>query len=172
MTFLLPSLQWHDCSTCHRINHFNAASSIRSFLDFGFPCLLLLSSLLSETNFLLARVHLALRLVGVYNFDLHPPTSLNPHHNLYCYHPHVRPLDDQQTHLGISTTIKTPHKKHSFCFLQKEPEPAYTLPPLVCYKTHQNRILHHVLIIPFDSLAYKKKPSKHKACLFLGADLK
>ena len=75
-------------------------------------CLLLLSSLLSKTNFLLIRVHLALRLVGVYNFDLHPLTCLNPHHNLYCYQPHMRPLVDQQTHLGIFTTTKTPHKKH------------------------------------------------------------
>jgi len=94
-------------------------------------------------------------MVGVYNFDLHPPTCLNPHHNLYCYHPHVRPLVDQQTHLGISTTTKTPHKKYSFVSYKKNPEPAYTLPLLVCYKTHQNRILHHVLNILFDSLAYK-----------------
>jgi len=89
------------------------------FWTLASPCLLLLSSLLSETNFLLAKVHLALRLVEVYNFDLHPPTCLNPHHNLFCYHPHVRPLDDQQTHIGISTTTKTPHKKHSFFFPAK-----------------------------------------------------
>ena len=86
------------------------------FWTLASPCLLLSSSLLTETKFLLARVYLALRLVGVYNFELHPPTCLNPHHNLYCYHLHVRPLVEQQTHLGISTTTKTPHKKTQFLF--------------------------------------------------------
>jgi len=110
-----------------------------SFWTLASPCLLLLSSLLSETSFLLARVHLALRLVGVYNFDLHK--TLNQH-TPCLYWSVIRHIKTESSIMSL-TFLLTPLHTSTYLISILHQLQAVTNPPTppTNYKSNIGRIL-------------------------------